>query len=74
MRPGYLRKNGVPYSANAVMNETYQRVQADNGDDWLIVTMVVQDPTYLNSPYITSANFRKLPDAAGWNPTPCSPN
>ncbi len=72
MRSGYLRKNGVPYSANAVMNENYQRIQAPNGDDWLIVTAIVEDPQYLNSPFITSTNFKKLRDATGWNPTPCS--
>ena len=72
MRPGYLRKNGVPYSANAVMNETFQRIKAPNGDDWLIVTSIVEDPQYLTSPYITSTNFKKVPDASGWNPTPCS--
>lgn len=72
MRPGYLRKNGVPYSANAVVNETYQRIKAPNGDEWLIVLSVVEDPVYLSSPFITSTNFKKLPDASGWSPTPCS--
>ena len=26
MRPGYLRKNGVPYSANAVLTEYFVRL------------------------------------------------
>jgi hypothetical protein len=54
------------------MNETFQRIKAANGDEWLIVTAIVQDPVYLNSPFITSTNFKKLADASGWNPTPCS--
>jgi len=72
MRPGYLRKNGVPYSANAVVNENYQRIKAPNGDEWLIITTITEDPTYLSSPYITSTNLKKLANASGWNPTPCS--
>jgi hypothetical protein len=72
LRPGYLRKNGVPYSANAVVNETYQRIKAPNGDEWFVVITVVEDPQYLSSPFITSTNFKRIPDAAGWNPTPCS--
>ena len=45
LRPGYLRKNGVPYSANAVVNENYQRIKSPNGDEWLIVTTIVEDPS-----------------------------
>lgn len=72
MRPGYLRKNGVPYSENAVLAEYYERITAPNGDEWLIVTTIVEDPRYLNTPYVTSTHFKKLSDASGWNPTPCS--
>ena len=72
MRPGYLRKNGVPYSANAVVTEYYNRTHEDNGDGWLIVTTIVQDPQYLNGRFFTSTHFKKLPDASGWKPTPCT--
>jgi hypothetical protein len=72
MRPGYLRKNGVPYSANAVLTEYYSRTQETNGDSWLIVTSIVEDPQYLNQPFVTSTHFRKQPDATGWKPTPCT--
>ena len=72
MRPGYLRKNGVPYSANAVVTEYYEGHEAPNGDQWLVVTTAVDDPVYVNSPFVTSTNFKKLPDASGWNSTPCS--
>jgi hypothetical protein len=47
MRPGYLRKNGVPYSGNAVLTEHYSRTMHENGDSWLIVTTIVEDPQYL---------------------------
>jgi hypothetical protein len=72
MRAGYLRKNGVPYSENAVLTEYYERATAPNKDELLIITTIVDDPQYLNSPFVTSTHFRKLPDAAGWNPTPCT--
>jgi len=72
LRPGYLRKNGVPYSADAVVTEYYTRTNEPNGDSWLIVTTVVEDRKNLNQPFITSTHFKKQADATGWNPTPCS--
>ena len=35
MRPGYLRRNGVPYSANAVMTEYFDRLEVPGGDTLL---------------------------------------
>ena len=72
MRPGYYWKNGMPYGANAVMTEHFRRVTLPAGEEMMIVTIVVEDPQYLAGPYIRSANFKKLPDGSGWNPTPCS--
>jgi hypothetical protein len=67
-----LRKNGVPYSANAVVTEYYDRLNEPNGDSWLVVETIVEDPMYLNQPFITSTNFKKQADASGWNPTACT--
>ena len=72
LRAGYLRKNGVPYSANTVVTEYFDRVTLPNGDVYLVVTMTVEDPMYLSQPYMTSTSFRKQADAARWNPTPCT--
>ena len=72
LRPGYLRKNGVPYSANAKLKEYFDSFKAPNGDQWLVVTTIVTDSKYLSEPFITSSHFRKLPDASGWNPSPCT--
>lgn len=69
--PGYLRKNGVPYSANAKVEEDFDSFKTPNGDKWLVITTIVTDPQYLTQPFITSTHFKKLPDASGWNPTPC---
>jgi hypothetical protein len=72
MRPGYLRKNGIPYSGNAVLTEYFNRITEENGDEYLVVTTIVDDPMYLNQTFVTSTHYKKLPDAAGWSPTPCS--
>ena len=71
MRPGYLRKNGVPYSANAIVEEYFESFSEPNGDKWLIVTTIVTDPQYLLQPFITSTNCKRLPDASAWNPSKC---
>jgi hypothetical protein len=70
-RPGYLQKNGVPYSANAVFTEFFNRYDED-GWSLLVVSTLTEDPTYLQQPHIRSSHYKKLPDAAGWDPTPCT--
>lgn len=72
LRAGYLRKNGIPYSENALMTEYYTRAVGPTGDEWLVITTIVDDPTYLNEPFITSTNFKKEPDNARWSPTACN--
>jgi hypothetical protein len=72
LKPGYLRKNGAPYSDKAVVTEYYDVNTLPNGDQFMTITTKVEDPTYLRGSYITTTDFKKLPGAAGWNPTPCS--
>jgi hypothetical protein len=72
LRPGYLRKNGVPFSANTRVNEFYDYHKERNGDEWFTVTTVVYDPTYLTGPWITSTDFKKEPDGSKFDPSPCS--
>ena len=71
-KPGYLRKNGVPYSARAVLTEYFDRVNESNGDAYLVVTATVEDPAYLTQPFLTASHYKKQADASGWNPTPCA--
>ena len=71
MKPGYLQKNGVPYSANAVVTEHFDLTKEANGDQWLIVTTLVEDPQYLQRRFQRSTHFRKQADASGWDPAPC---
>jgi hypothetical protein len=72
LRPGYLRKNGVPYSANTVLNEYFDYHKETNGDEWFTVTTIVRDPAYLTGPFITSSDFKKERDGSKWDPTPCT--
>ena len=72
MRPGYLRRNGAPYSGNAVLTEYWDLFREPDGTDWLVITTTVLDPTYLNLPYQTSPAFKREPDGSKWDPTPCS--
>jgi hypothetical protein len=71
MRPGLLRRNGVPYSENAALEEYFETFTEPNGDTWLLATLIVTDPQYLTQPYATTYPFKKIPDRSGWDPTPC---
>ena len=68
---GWLRKNGVPYSENAIVTEWYD-LHRDPSGTWLVVSTEVKDPLYLTVPFITSTHFKKLPDNAPWKPEACS--
>jgi hypothetical protein len=73
---GWLRKNGAPYSADAEIEEYFDRFPSPNGDEWLVVTTIVTDPTYLTQPFITSSHFKReigtaAAAPANWNPTTC---
>jgi hypothetical protein len=72
LRPGYLRKNGVPYSASTVLNEHFVRLVDKGGQEYLTLTIIVDDPQYLQQPYIKTYEYKKQTDASGWNPTSCS--
>ena len=72
LKPGYVRKNGVPHSNKAIVTEYWELHTLPNKDAWLTVTTKVEDPVYFTRPYLTSSDFKKLPGAAGWSPTPCS--
>jgi hypothetical protein len=71
LRPGYVRKNGAPYSAKTVVTEYFDVNTMPNNDQWLTVTTNVEDPVYFARHYVTTTDFKKLPNANGWNPTPC---
>jgi hypothetical protein len=78
LRPGYLRKNGVPYSDKATLTEywdlssEYYVAGTHKTEQYLVVTTVVNDPMYLQVDWITSLNFKKEPNGLKWDPQPCS--
>ena len=59
MTPYYHRRNGVPYSEDAVMYETF--VLHDDG--YLSLITKVDDPEYLSEPIVRSVSFKRLPDS-----------
>ena len=71
LRPGYLRKNGVPYSDTTTFTEYWDVHVQDNSDRYLVVTNTVEDPVYLQLPWITAIHFRKEDDRSKWDLTPC---
>ena len=71
-REGYLRKNGVPYSEQAQITEYVHRLPTHpNGDSWLQVVTMIDDPKYLNGTFYTSTNFRLEPDGSKFAPSAC---
>ena len=72
MRPGYYRRNGVPYGASATMTEWFTTISEPDGNTYLLVTNILEDAQYLNAPYVRTVQFKKEQGAAGWNPMPCS--
>ena len=72
MTPGYYWKNGMPYTGNAVLKESFFLLDIpNNGGIWMTMTQRVDDPEYLTEPYVVNYHFKKLPDGSQWHPTPC---
>jgi hypothetical protein len=72
LRPGYLRKNGIPYSENAAVTEYFDIAPHPSGGQVLLVTTIVDDPQFLQQPFIVSSQFKKEADSSKWDPTPCT--
>ena len=72
LRPGYLRKNGVPYSGDAMLTEYWDLFKATSDEQWIEITSIVEDPLYLRQPWVTALHFKKEPSGNKWDPTPCS--
>jgi hypothetical protein len=54
-----------------VLTEYVNLVAGQQSDSYIAVTAMVDDPVYLNGPFLRTYQFKKIPDAAGWDPTPC---
>jgi hypothetical protein len=54
-----------------VLTEHINRHDEPNGDQWIMVTSIIEDPKYLTQPFILSTSFKKEADGSKWLPTPC---
>jgi hypothetical protein len=72
LKAGYLQANGVPYSELARVIEDYDFRTEDDGTEWFTVSTIVEDPTYLSAPFVTSTDFRKEPDGSKSRPASCA--
>ena len=72
LRPGYLRKNGVPYSATTTMTEYWDLITEPSGEQRILLLIVVTDPVYLSQPWTVPVHFKKEPNGSKWDPTPCN--
>jgi hypothetical protein len=67
LKEGMIWRNGVPHSDQATINEFYTR----HGNT-LTITMMVDDPVYLDEPFVRSASFQLDPNVRVL-PEPCEP-
>ena len=65
LRPGYVRKNGAPYSAKAVVTEYFDLNTMPNGDQWMTVTTKVEDPMYFTRAYLTTHRLQEAARRGG---------
>ena len=72
LRPGYLRRNGVPYSESTTLTEYFDLHPGPRNTMWITITTIVNDPRYLTQEFVTSTDFRKEPDGSKFSPTPCA--
>jgi len=71
MKPGYLRRNGIPYTGEAVLTEFLDRTTGPNNETWLILTSSLDDPKYLTVPFFVTTHYKKEPDGSKFSPRPC---
>jgi len=71
MRPGYVTRNGVPFSGNATLTEYYDLVKEKSGTQYLVLTSMLDDSTYMSQPMWTATHFKKQVDASRFNPVAC---
>ena len=72
LRAGYLRKNGVPYSASATVTEYFDKFREASGEEWFTITTIVTDPVYLAIPFVTTTDYKKEMNGSKFKPEVCS--
>jgi hypothetical protein len=61
----------VPYSTDAKVTEYFVVVPVAESDQVLVVTTIVDDPQYLQRPFVVSSHFKRDKDPSRWSPAPC---
>jgi hypothetical protein len=65
LKEGWIRRNGIPRSANAVVTTYFLR-----HGDYLTVAVLISDPAYLTEPFIRTTDFVSAPQQQ-LAPYPC---
>ena len=65
LKEAYLTRTGVPKSSNATVTTRIKRY-----GDYLTITFIISDPTYLTEPYMREYSWIHTPDLV-INPFPC---
>jgi hypothetical protein len=65
LKEGWIRRNGIPRSANAVVTTYLLR-----HEDYLTVAVLIYDPAYLTEPFIRTTDFVSAPQQQ-IGPYPC---
>ncbi len=65
LKEGWIRRNGIPRSANAVVTTYLLR-----HEDYLTVAVLIYDPAYLTEPFIRTTDFVNAPQQQ-IGPYPC---
>lgn len=72
MTPGYyFTLDGMPYSDQTSMTEYWNMFTEPDGNSYLLVTLMVDDPVYLTNSYVRSYGFKKEPNGSKFDPRPC---
>lgn len=67
LKPGYIRRNGIPRSDRARLTEYYAR-----HGNYLTITTIVEDPVYLAEPFVRTSDY-ELDLTRQIAPYPCQP-
>ena len=71
LRPATCARTASLTAHGTVLTEYFTRTNEANGDSWLLLTSIVEDPQYLASDFLTSDHYKKEADGSKWNPSPC---
>ena len=54
------------------MTEYWDLIAEPTREQRILVTIVVNDPVYLQQPWTVPVHFKKERDGSKWDPTPCN--